>query len=87
MQQFNLQWLIKGAEITHTFPEDLMPLMRQKKTTTQARARHPNSSQRMPPTFSMPSVILSTWLLHGREEKAQNEITQWTQPIERMLQM
>ncbi len=46
-----------------TLPDDRTPLMRTRKTRSQERARQPSSSQRMPPMFSIPSEICSTWFL------------------------
>lgn len=49
--------------ISPTLPEDLTPLHKQRKMTIHAMARQINSSQRMVPKSSIPSVICKTSFL------------------------
>lgn len=43
-----------------TFPEDLTPLMRQRKTTAQDTARHPRIGRRTSPKFPISSEMFNT---------------------------
>ena len=58
-----VNWHEKWRCLYLTLPEDLMPLIRQRKTASQARAKQYRSSRRIAPMSSIPSVICRTWFL------------------------